>query len=257
MITIATWNINSIKVRLGHVVKWLSTFKPDVVLLQELKSVAEAFPRQEIEDLGYNIALKGQKTYNGVAILSKFPLEDVTDVLPRDNTDEQARYIEAVTKGVRVASVYVPNGMEVGSSKYAYKLKFYDRLYEHTKHLLSFDEAFVIGGDYNVAPHPIDAYKPTGDDRILCSPAERSKFYQIQHLGLTNAVRDMNPQKPHLYSWWDYRKGSWEQNHGYLIDHLLLSPQAADRLDDCGIDIEPRGWEKPSDHTPVWCALQE
>ena len=256
LITIATWNVNSIKARLEHAVKWLSAAKPDVVLLQELKCQTEAFPYMEIEDLGYNIALKGQKTYNGVAILSKSPIEDVIDVLPGDEADEQARYVEAVTFGVRVASIYVPNGQEVGSEKFAYKMKFYERLYNHIQTLLSYEEAFVLGGDYNVAPHPIDCYKKTADDKILCSPQERACFYKLQNLGLTNALRDLNPSTEHLYSWWDYRKGSWAQNHGYLIDHLLLSPQGADILEDAGVDIDPRGWERASDHTPVWCTLK-
>ena len=255
MITLASWNVNSVKSRLEHLIKWLSDFKPEVVLLQELKTEASSFPADPLEDLGYNITLKGQKTYNGVAILSKAPLEDVMDTLPGDENDSQARYIEAVTYGLRVASVYVPNGQEVGSEKFFYKMAFFKRLYTHIQNLLSYEDAFIIGGDYNVAPHPIDTYKKTEENRLLCSPQEREQFYKLMHLGLTNAVRELDPHNPHLYSWWDYRKGSWDQNHGFLIDHLLLSPQASDLLETAGVDITPRGWSKPSDHTPVWCRL--
>lgn len=255
---IATWNVNSVKARLPHVEDWLRTFSPDVLLLQELKCEEQAFPREALEDLGYNLAICGQKTYNGVAILSRTPLEDVQCGLPTFEGDTQSRYIEAVTNGVRVASVYVPNGQEVGSDKYAYKLEFYQRLLAHLKALLRYEEACVIGGDYNVAPEVVDGHSPAAfhDGRILCSGPERAAFHQLTHLGYSDSLRALypahTPQGQHLYSWWDYRAGSWPQNKGYRIDHLLLSPQASDRLKAGGIDMTPRGWERPSDHTPVW-----
>ncbi|MHA1569545.1 MAG: exodeoxyribonuclease III [Alphaproteobacteria bacterium] len=254
---IASWNVNSVKARLGHLSRWLGDFAPDVALLQETKTVDEAFPREAIEDLGYNIAVAGQKTYNGVAILSKRPLEDIVTALPGDATDEQARYVEAFTGGVRVASVYVPNGQQVGSDKYAYKLAFLDRLRAHADGLLDYEEAFVLGGDYNVIPDPGDVWDPAAwEGGILYSLEERAAYRCLLNLGLTDAFRALTPEIGR-YSWWDYRGGAWAKDHGCRIDHLLLSPQAADRLTDSGIDKTPRGWEKTSDHTPVWCGLAE
>lgn len=258
---IVTWNVNSIRARLGSVEAWLRSVQPDVVLLQETKCVEEAFPREPFEDLGYNIALKGQKSYNGVAILSKSPIEDVVDALPGDETDVQARYIEGVVDTVRVASIYVPNGQEVGSEKYAYKMAFMDRLEAHVQKLLTYEEAFVLGGDYNIAPFPSDMHNPklSGTDRILCSEAEQDALRRLLNKGLTDGVRvyhpENDPKTQNLFSWWDYRAGSYETNKGFRIDHLLLSPQAADRLNDAGIDSAPRGEPKASDHAPTWVSL--
>lgn len=252
---IATWNVNSIKARLPNVLTWLAEAKPDVVLLQETKTVNEKFPALEIEDLGYNLALNGQKTYNGVAILSKSPIEDVVTVLPGEEDDDHARYIEAVVGDVRVASVYVPNGGEVGSDKFQYKLRWFERLRDHIAGLLVFEEAMVVGGDYNVAPGPGDVYDPVALAGTTCfHPDEQVRFRTILNLGLTEAYQALNPQ-PHAYTWWDYRAGGWQKDHGMRIDHLLLSPQAVDRLDNSGIDRAVRGQEKPSDHVPVWCEL--
>ena len=254
---IATWNVNSIKARLPRVVEWLAEAGPDVVLLQELKVVDEAFPRQEIEDLGYNVETHGQKTYNGVAILSKRPIEDVRRGLPGDDEDEQARYIEAVIGTVRVASIYLPNGNPLGSEKFPYKLAWMDRLVDHAAGLLRHEEALVLGGDYNVCPLDMDCYDPPGfADDALCQPESRNRFRQLIHLGLTDAYRALHPQRV-AYSYWDYTAGAWQKDNGVRIDHLLLSPQAADRLGECDIDKSPRGRERPSDHTPVWCALDE
>lgn len=252
---IATWNVNSIKARLPNVLAWLSEAKPDVVLLQETKTLNEKFPGLEIEDLGYNLALNGQKTYNGVAILSKSPIEDVVTVLPGEAEDDHARYIEAVIGDVRVASVYVPNGGEVGSDKFQYKLRWFERLRDHIAELLVYEEALVVGGDYNVAPGPGDVYDPEGLAGTTCfHPDEQVRFRTILNLGMTEAYQVLNPQ-PHAYTWWDYRAGGWQKDHGMRIDHLLLSPQAADRLDNSGIDRAVRGQEKASDHVPVWCQL--
>lgn len=257
MPTIATWNVNSVRARLPRVLDWLADAKPDVALLQELKVVDELFPAAEIEDLGYNIAAHGQKTYNGVAILSRTPIEDVTRGLPGDESDEQARYIEAFTAGIRVASIYLPNGNPAPGEKFDYKIAWMDRLIDHTKELLTLEEAFVLGGDYNVCVTDDDVYNPAGwADDALCRPESRNRFRALNHLGLTNAFRALHPE-PGQYSYWDYTGGAWQKGFGLLIDHLLLSPQAADRLNQAGIDKTPRGKEKPSDHTPVWCQLEE
>lgn len=253
-LTIATWNVNSVRTRLPHLRSWLAEDKPDIVLLQELKCQDEQFPRMEIEDLGYNIATHGQKTYNGVAILSKFPLEDVVRGIPKFD-DPSARYIEALTSTplgiVRVASVYVPNGQEVGSEKYAYKLAFLSAFHEHMKTLRGYDEMLVVGGDYNIAPTDADVANPkawTGS--VLTHDDLRAAFRKLVNLGLYDAGA-----KEHAYSWWDYRAGAYEKNDGLRIDHLLLSPQAADKLQSCHVINRLRALEKPSDHAPVVIGL--
>jgi exodeoxyribonuclease-3 len=254
---IATYNVNSIKARLANVLVWLKEFAPDVVLLQEIKCVDDAFPRLEIEDAGYNVATHGQKTYNGVAILSKAPIEDVHRGLPGDAADEQARYIEATVGGtVRVASIYLPNGNPLGTEKFAYKLKWMERLRARIAASLPDGDITIWGGDYNVIPTDSDVWDPRAmKDDALMQPESRARFRSIQHLGLTDALRTFNAA-PHVYSFWDYQAGAWQKDHGMLIDHLLLSPQAADRLVASGIDKKPRGKEKASDHTPVWCEIK-
>lgn len=255
MITLTTWNINSIRARLPLFLTWLKEKGPDVVLLQETKTTNDQFPREEIENLHYNIATFGQKTYNGVAILSKFPIEDITQGIP-EFEDEQARYIEAVTRGIRVASVYVPNGMAVGTDKYMYKLDFLHHLYIHTQTLLHHEEVFLLGGDFNIAPQDQDVYDPIKwREKILCSTPERERFRALADLGLTDALRALSPQEKDLYTWWDYQRGAWQQNEGMRLDHLLLSPQAADVLMDAYVDKNVRGLEKASDHAPVSCQL--
>jgi len=257
MAKIATWNVNSIRARLPRVLEWLDEISPDVALLQEIKVVDEAFPGMEIEDLGYNLAIHGQKTYNGVAILSKNPIEDVQCGLPGDEADEQARYIEAFTGGLRVASIYLPNGNPVPGEKFDYKIAWMDRLITHAEELLATEEAFVLGGDYNVIPADADCHDPArwaGD--ALCQPESRNRFRALLNLGLTEAFRALHPE-PGRYSYWDYTGGAWQKDFGIRIDHLLLSPQASDRLVECDIDKTPRGKEKPSDHTPVWCEIAD
>ena len=255
MVKIVTWNVNSVKARLPHLLKWLDEFSPDIVLLQELKCIAEAFPHMEVEDKGYNIAISGQKTYNGVAILSKSPIDIELTELPGNSDDNQARYIEGFTNGVRVAAIYLPNGNPIDTEKYPYKLDFMERLYNRAKELLVTEDAFILGGDYNVIPEDTDVYEPENwRDDALFSAETRAAWRKLIYLGLTDAFRVYNTQ-PGLYSYWDYRAGAWNKDHGLRIDHLLLSPQAADRLVASGIDRSPRGWEKPSDHTPVWCEL--
>lgn len=253
---IATWNVNSIKARLPRVTEWLAEFKPDVALLQETKTLDENFPALEIEELGYNIAVHGQKSYNGVAVLSKYPLEDVMCGLPGDESDEQARYIEAVTNGVRVATIYLPNGNPAPGEKYDYKLAWMSRLYARASDLLAWEEPFVLGGDYNVCPTDMDVYDPEGwADNALCLPESRRRFRALINLGLTDAIRAFH-EGP-AFSYWDYQGGAWQKGFGLRIDHLLCSPQAADRLMGADIDRTPRGKERPSDHTPVWCELSD
>lgn len=238
---------------------WLRAFSPDIVLLQETKVLNEQFPTMEIEELGYNIALHGQKTYNGVAILSKGTLEDVVTRLPGDDNDEQARYIEAVTTigstVLRAASVYVPNGQDAGSDKFTYKLFFLDRLQRHLHSLARLEEIMIVGGDYNVAPAARDVYDAKSLDGTVCyHPEERRRFRSLLNLGLVDAYRALHPDR-HQFSWWDYRGGGWQHNKGMRIDHLLLSPQAADRLRGADIEQKLRGEEKASDHVPVWCEI--
>jgi len=252
---IATWNVNSIKARLPHLLAWLKAESPDIALLQETKCTDDNFPRLELEDLGYNLAFHGEKSYNGVAILSKHPLEDVTRGLPGGDEDSQARYIEAVVSvgnvAFRIASVYVPNGQSPDSEKFPYKLRFLERLRTHAARLLEYEEMLVIGGDYNVAPNPIDIYDPVRLNGTTCfHPEERTRLHALLHLGLYDAFRLRHPE-PGQYTFWDYRAGAFDMNAGYRIDYLLLSPQAADRLQDCKICKDIRALEKPSDHAPV------
>jgi len=254
---IATFNVNSIKARLPRVLEWLDDAKPDVALLQEIKSEDETFPRLEIEERGYHVETHGQKTYNGVAILSKSPVMDVVRGLPGDDSDEQARYIEGTVNGVRVASIYLPNGNPVDGPKFPYKLAWMERLHRHVAlSVLPREMPVVLGGDYNICPTDDDIYDPTGwSDDALCRPESRNRFRRLLNLGLTEAYRALHPGEAHRYSYWDYVKGRWQKDEGLRIDHLLLSPQAADRLEACDIDKTPRAKEKPSDHTPVWCRL--
>ena len=258
MTVIATWNVNSIKARLPRVLEWLEEFSPDVALFQELKTTDDTFPRMEIEAAGYHVETVGQKTYNGVAILSKQPIEIHHRRLPGDEADEQARYIEADTCGFRVAAIYLPNGNptrdENGGDheKFTYKLGWMDRLVAHAEDLLSQNIPVILGGDYNIIPNDDDVYDPVAfADDALCRPESRARFRQILNMGYTEAFRTM-VSDPHLYSYWDYQRGAWQKDNGVRIDHLLLSPEAADLLESVGIDKTPRGKEKPSDHTPVW-----
>ncbi|WP_369060332.1 exodeoxyribonuclease III [Caulobacter sp. 73W] len=251
---IATWNVNSVNARLENVLAWFEQVQPDVAVLQEIKCVDEKFPTEAFERLGYNVAVHGQKTYNGVAMLSKTPLEDVTRGLPGDDTDDHARFIEAVTGGatpVRVVGIYLPNGNPIGTEKFAYKLAWMDRLHRHAKALLTQEERLVILGDYNVIPEPEDADKPEGWlGDALFQPESRGAFRALKNLGLTDAYMQVDGT-PGGYTFWDYQAGAWQRNHGIRIDHALLSPQAADRLKSCVIHRDVRGTEKPSDHVPV------
>ena len=252
---IATWNVNSIKARLDAVTTWLAEAKPDLVMLQELKCRDEDFPAEPIEALGYNLAVHGQKSYNGVAILSKRPFDDWTTGLAGDPADDQARYIEAVVSGVRFCGLYLPNGNPTDSDKFPYKLAWMDRLIARAEQLLDAEESFVMAGDYNIIPSDDDVFDPEGfADDALARPESRRRYRTLGNLGLTDAFRAFN-KAPHLYSYWDYQRGAWQKDFGVRIDHLLLSPQAADIATASGIDRKPRGRPKASDHTPVWCDL--
>lgn len=252
---IATWNVNSLKARLPHVLRWLEAAKPDVLCLQEIKCQTADFPALELEAAGYRAAVIGQKSYNGVAILARHPLDDVLIGLPGDETDEQARYIEATVQGVRVATIYLPNGNPVGTEKYPYKLGWMDRLATRAALLLATEQIVVLAGDYNICPTDDDVYDPVGwREDALCRPDSRGRFRRLLNLGLTDAFR-IGHNEPHAYTFWDYQAGRWPRDEGLRIDHLLLSPQAVDRLVGCEIDRTPRGEERASDHTPIWAEL--
>jgi exodeoxyribonuclease-3 len=252
---IATWNINSIKQRMDCVTAWLAERQPDIVCFQETKCMDDAFPREPLEALGYNLAIHGQKGFNGVAILSKVPFDEVTPRLPGDEADEQARFLEASvstsTGVVRVVSIYLPNGNPPDTEKYTYKIKWMDRLIDYARERLTLEEPFIMAGDYNVIPAAADARNPAawvGDALFL--PTTKTRFRALINLGLTDAVR-AGSDAPDLYTFWDYQAGAWQKNNGIRIDHVLLSPQATDRLGGAVIDKHVRGWERPSDHVPV------
>jgi len=255
---IATWNVNSINARLETVLQWFREASPDVACLQEIKCVDEKFPTEAFESLGYNVAVHGQKTYNGVAMLSKTPMEDIRRGLPEhkdgDDGDDHARYIEAMISGprpVRVGGLYLPNGNPIGTEKFAYKLRWMERLNAHAQNLLALEEPLVLTGDYNVIPEPEDADNPSGWlGDALFQPETRAAFRALKYLGLTDAYMEKDGS-PGGYTFWDYQAGAWQRNHGIRIDHALLSPQAADVLESVAIHRDVRAREKPSDHVPV------
>jgi exodeoxyribonuclease-3 len=255
---IASWNVNSIKVRLPAVLEWLEEAKPDVLLMQEIKTVEAQFPAEPIEALGYSLAVVGQKTYNGVAIAARERIEDVEKGLPGDRGDEHARYVEATIGGrLRVASIYLPNGNPAPGEKFDYKLRWLDRLKRHARKLLEAEEVALLGGDYNVIPTDADVYDPDAwRDDALFRPETRAGLRSVMNLGFVDAFRALHPEAEHAYTFWDYQGGAWQRDHGLRIDHLLLSPQAADRLTACEIDRKPRAKPKASDHTPIWCELE-
>ncbi len=219
-----------------------------------MRAITTKFCAEALERLGYNVAVHGQKTYNGVALVSKTPLEDVRRGLPGDETDEQARYIEAVVSGptpVRVASIYLPNGNPAGTEKFTYKLAWMERLNAHARDLLAYEEPLALMGDYNVIPEPRDAAHPENwVDDALFRPESRAAFRALKWLGLTEAFMAIDGA-PESYTFWDYQAGAWQRNNGIRIDHALLSPQAADKLRSCVIHRDVRGWDKPSDHVPI------
>lgn len=257
---ISTWNVNSVRQRVPALVAYLREVQPDVLCLQELKCQEHQFPREEIEAEGYNVAVHGQKSYNGVAILSKAPIEVETG-LPGDESDEQSRYIEAIIpwgeRVLRVGGLYLPNGNPLGGEKYAYKLAWMDRLIAHAQKLLRHEEPLILCGDYNVIPDARDVYDPQAWlNDALYAPPTREKFQKLLGLGFTDALRACSDAAK-LYTFWDYQAGCWPKNQGLRIDHFLLSPQAADRLQSVTIDRELRAGEKPSDHVPIRIDLRD
>ncbi|MFK7937922.1 MAG: exodeoxyribonuclease III [Roseovarius sp.] len=256
---IASYNINGIKARINALSDWLDEAQPDVAVLQEIKSVDEGFPRQHFEDKGYVVETHGQKGFNGVAILSKHPLEDVRRGLPGDDSDEQARWIEATVVGdshaCRVCGLYLPNGNPTPGPKYDYKLAWMERLHTRAQQLMSLEEPALMAGDYNIIPQDEDAKRPeVWQDDALARPESRAAYRRILNLGFTEAFRARH-QGPGHYSFWDYQAGAWNRDDGIRIDHFLLTPQAADLLRDCQIDKDIRAREKPSDHVPIWVDL--
>lgn len=252
---IATWNINGVRARIESATAWLKDAAPEVLCLQEIKSDDAAFPSEVFEDLGYNVATHGQKGFNGVAILSKLPFDEVARGLDGDDSDQQARFIEAVLSAgggvLRIASLYLPNGNPIGTDRFAYKLAWMERLERFARKHLRDEEDFVLAGDFNVIPEPEDAKNPKAWlDDALFQPESRQAFRRLLNLGLVDAFRACHEQSGH-YTFWDYQGGAWQKNHGIRIDHLLMSPQAADRLVASSIDKRTRAWEKPSDHVPV------
>jgi len=257
---IATWNINGVRARIDSATGWLKDAAPDIVCLQEIKTEDASFPAAAFEELGYNVAVAGQKGFNGVALLSKLPLDEVSRGLPGDKSDEQARFLGGVVSvgggALRVVSLYLPNGHPIGTDKFAYKLAWMKRLEAWAVDHLAMEERFVLAGDYNVIAQPEDARHPenwTGD--ALYQPESRSAWRRLVNLGLVDAVRATSDEAG-LYTFWDYQGGAWQKNNGIRIDHMLLSPQAADCLTGAWIDKRTRAWEKPSDHVPVVIELE-
>ncbi|MGJ8529643.1 exodeoxyribonuclease III [Maritalea sp.] len=251
---VATWNINGIKARLNEVEYWLKENKPDIVCLQEIKSIDENFPREVFEDLGYNVETHGQKSFNGVALLSLHPFEEVNRGLPGDDSDEQARFIECVISRpdgpVRIAGIYLPNGNPVDTDKFPYKLAWMDRLIEWTKDRLTLEEPLIVTGDYNIIPEPLDTHDHDawwGD--ALYRPESLERFRALAALGMTDALRATDSEQ--AFTFWDFQAGAWRKNNGIRIDHLMCSPQATDRLQSVEVHKDMRGREKPSDHVPV------
>jgi exodeoxyribonuclease III len=258
MPTIATWNVNSVNARLPVVVGWLESARPDIVLLQETKCQDAAFPRGAVEALGYHVATHGQKSYNGVAVLSRDLPDELVAGLPGDPDDEQARYLEAVVGAIRVASIYLPNGNPPDTVKFAYKLAWMERLRARATSLLAASEPVVLGGDYNVIPEAIDCHDPKAwEGDALFRPESRRAFRALLHQGYLDAYRALHPEEARAYTFWDYQGGGFQLDHGIRIDHHLLSPAAADRLESCTIDKAPRRQPKASDHTPVLVSLKD
>ena len=254
---IASWNVNSAKARQDHILDYLKAGSADVLLIQETKTQDVNFPVDLYQDAGWNVVFHGQKSYNGVAIAARQPLTDVMSGLPGDEEDEQARYMEATIDGVRVATIYLPNGNPAPGPKFDYKLAWMERLNKRAEELLRDEIPVVLAGDFNVIPQDIDCYDPPGWEGDALTRAEsRAAFNRLSLLGYTDALRACHPGQV-LYSYWDYQAGAWQKDNGVRIDHLMLSPEAADRLVAAEVDKGPRGLEKPSDHTPVWVELRD
>ncbi len=252
---IATWNINGVRARIDGATAWAREVSPDILLLQEIKSEDAVFPAEAFEDLGYNVAVHGQKGFNGVTVLSKLPIDEARPGLPGDDGDDQARFLDITVSvagtALHVASLYLPNGNPTGSDKFTYKLAWMERLRAFVEARLAAEDMFVLGGDFNVILEPRDARFPERwADDALNQPESRAAFRRLQHLGLTDTFRACDDSDGQ-YTFWDYQAGAWQKDNGIRIDYLLASPLAADRLTGCAIDKRTRAWEKPSDHVPV------
>ncbi len=254
---ITSWNVNSIKARLDLVLDYLLKKKPDVLLLQEIKTESKSFPMDQITQIGYFAESYGQKSYNGVAIISKYEIKNIIYGLPNFKEDKQARYIEADINNLRIASLYLPNGNPINSDKFDYKITWMSKLYEHIINLLENEKNFILGGDWNIAPESIDVFdSSTMENDAVFNIESKIHFRKIQNLGLTDAFRCRNPNLINAYTYFDYQRRSWENKLGLRIDHLMLSPWIADKLKDANIETSERGKERPSDHVPIWCKLE-
>lgn len=258
MITVATWNINSIKARLDHVLNWLEKNQPDFVFLQEIKCITDAFPADALKEAGYHSSVIGMPAYHGVATLSREPVTIKATALPGDESDVQARFIDVEWNDWRLINIYAPNGNPIATDKFSYKLQWLNRLQDYLQKLMNDGQKFVIGGDYNIIPMPYDARNPEQwQHDALFQPESRRKWRALCNMGLVDAYRALHPNDHQAYTFWDYQAGSWQQDNGIRIDHFLLSPKASDRLVSCAVDKDPRGQEKPSDHTPVVIKLKK
>lgn len=247
---IASWNVNSIRARLDHVKTWLAARNPDVLLVQELK--ATEFPALFFKELGYESEAVTQKSYNGVAILSRHPIQVISTTLIGDEMDSHARFLEAVIRGIRIVNIYLPNGNPVGTDKFFYKLAWMDRLHEQMQLWLKSGVSTVVGGDFNVIPEDIDCHKPSSwMHDALFQPEPRARYRALLEIGYTDAFRYLHPSEGGQFTFWDYFRKAFEHNRGIRIDHFLLSPELKERLQSCEIDKGPRAMDKPSDHTPI------
>ncbi len=251
---IVSWNVNSLNVRLPHVLDYLKEHQPDVLALQETKQTDDKFPKDDIEAAGYHVAFQGQKTYNGVAIISKHPLEDISFDIPNLD-DPQKRVIAATIQGIRIIDIYLPNGQEVGSEKYAYKMKWINALKTYVQDELKTHEKLVLLGDYNIAPADIDIHDPDRwQGKIMCSDEERAHYQDLLNMGLHDSLRELHPDEP-MFSWWDYRANAFRRKWGIRIDHLLVTSNI--QVLDGGIHAEERAKERPSDHAPAWIEIKD
>ena len=254
----ATYNVNGINGRLPILVRWLAEAQPDVVCLQELKAPQEKFPEKPIRDLGYDAIWQGQKSWNGVAILSRIgQIHETRRGLPGDPDDSHSRYIEGAVNGIRIGGLYLPNGNPKPGPKFDYKLRWFERLITYAAKLLVSDQPVMLAGDFNVMPTDLDVYKPERWlDDALFAPEARAAYSRLLAQGWTDALRTLHPDE-HIYTFWDYFRNAFGRNAGLRIDHMLLSPALADRLVDAQVDVAVRGWDKSSDHAPVWVELSD
>jgi exodeoxyribonuclease-3 len=255
---VATYNVNGINGRLPILVRWLAEAQPDVVCLQELKAPQEKFPEKPIRDLGYDAIWQGQKSWNGVAILSRIgQIHETRRGLPGDPDDSHSRYIEGAVNGIRIGGLYLPNGNPKPGPKFDYKLRWFERLITYAAKLLVSDQPVMLAGDFNVMPTDLDVYKPERWlDDALFAPEARAAYSRLLAQGWTDALRALHPDE-HIYTFWDYFRNAFGRNAGLRIDHMLLSPALADRLVDAQVDVAVRGWDKSSDHAPVWVELSD